>query len=400
MPCWSPPALRVVVLVGSRAPWWATSLAAMAAVAIAGDPVLIAVAGGALLLCVVAHALGTDRARSRGSRGRRDIQRPHARRAPPVPRPVRDRRPGVRRRGVRHRHPRVADASTTVRMGSGRTAALLAVVAGAAIGYEVFRVRHELSSGLRSAELGVAALEHDDFDEATGWFRDAADHLAMANDHLDRPWTRLASRRARARPEPRRRRHDERRRSQGRRGGSRRTRCDRCRRPARCRRPHRRRCAPPRCSRRCRACRDALAELLTTTDDARSPWLLGRASESSTTSTRPSPSTSRRSTTPDGCSISRRHARREWDAPLPSVVHLAGRVARSRGLHRRLRRTDRGRRPSVTRPYRLEPATSTPRPWPPARGSADPTASCASTAGSATTDPTARSATPRCATSR
>ena len=30
----------------------------MAAVAIAGDPVLIAVAGGALLLCVVAHALG------------------------------------------------------------------------------------------------------------------------------------------------------------------------------------------------------------------------------------------------------------------------------------------------------------------------------------------------------
>ena len=69
------------------------------------------------------------------------------------------------------------------------------VVAGAAagIGYAVYTSRHALTDGLRNAERGVAALEHDDYDEAARLFQEAAADLDEATDQLDQPWARPAA---------------------------------------------------------------------------------------------------------------------------------------------------------------------------------------------------------------
>jgi hypothetical protein len=76
----------------------------------------------------------------------------------------------------------------------GATSVLIfVVVAAAGTGYAVATARDSLSDGVRSAELGVAALEHDRFDEATEWFRRSADQLRLANKQLDRPWVQPAA---------------------------------------------------------------------------------------------------------------------------------------------------------------------------------------------------------------
>lgn len=67
----------------------------------------------------------------------------------------------------------------------------LACTAGFA--YAGVQSRHQLSAGLTTAELGVAALESGDFDEAAQWFEEAAGYLDTANDRLGKPWVRLAA---------------------------------------------------------------------------------------------------------------------------------------------------------------------------------------------------------------
>ncbi len=70
---------------------------------------------------------------------------------------------------------------------------LFVVAAGAGTGYAVATARQALSDGVRSAELGVAALEHDRFEEAAEWFRKSAGELESASKQLDRPWVRPAA---------------------------------------------------------------------------------------------------------------------------------------------------------------------------------------------------------------
>lgn len=70
---------------------------------------------------------------------------------------------------------------------------LAAIGCSAGFAYAGLQSRHDLASGLTTAELGVAALEDGDFDEAAEWFRQAAKHLDRANARFDAPWVRMAS---------------------------------------------------------------------------------------------------------------------------------------------------------------------------------------------------------------
>jgi hypothetical protein len=64
---------------------------------------------------------------------------------------------------------------------------LFAIAATAGFGAEAVRARHELGGGRSTAELGVAALENGEFDEAEDWFRQSADLLEQAHEHLTQP---------------------------------------------------------------------------------------------------------------------------------------------------------------------------------------------------------------------
>ena len=73
---------------------------------------------------------------------------------------------------------------------------LLGVVAAAAVagfGYAAAKSRHDLGAGMSTAELGVAALEGGDFAGAADWFEQARTHLDAANANLGEPWARAAA---------------------------------------------------------------------------------------------------------------------------------------------------------------------------------------------------------------
>jgi hypothetical protein len=182
------------VVVGARAPWWAVAAAAGVALAIALDPVLIVVA---LVGLVVALWAGT---------------RP----APPtwslaaslgVTSNVL-----IRAELVGGRY----GTSAAVSLGAVAVVFLLGtfglskrqrwltwgavVVVGiaaaactAGFAYAGLQSRHDLAAGLTTAELGVAALESGDFEQATRWFDEAAGYLEAANTRLDEPWVGLAA---------------------------------------------------------------------------------------------------------------------------------------------------------------------------------------------------------------
>jgi tetratricopeptide (TPR) repeat protein len=70
---------------------------------------------------------------------------------------------------------------------------LFAGAAVAGFGYAAATSRHDLASGLSTAELGVASLENGEFEQAAEWFEEARTYLDAANEHLDAPWAEMAA---------------------------------------------------------------------------------------------------------------------------------------------------------------------------------------------------------------
>ncbi len=177
----------LIVLIGARAPWWVVSVAAGAAVAVAVDPLLIVVAvaalGGALWVGSTRRdrpdLLALSLAVSFNVLLRAELADPFAVTAVVT---------GVVAAmlfvtGIRHY---TKAARYVAWLGAGALV-VLAVVATAGFGAEAVRARHELGGGRNTAELGVAALESGEFEEAEEWFRQSADLLEQAHEHLTQP---------------------------------------------------------------------------------------------------------------------------------------------------------------------------------------------------------------------
>lgn len=185
--------LTAVVVIGQRAPWWAVVVAAGTSTAIAIDPWPMlggAVALGAALWvgrdarrhpvaqAAVVGLTGNVFAHS-GLGGRLGLSAGVAVAALGL----------VFVTGLQRHATRVRRAVWGVVLG-------LAVLAGgfsAMLGYAVYRAKGDLSGGQRTAELGVVALENDDFDAAADWFRQSAELLDRANDRLGSVWTAPAA---------------------------------------------------------------------------------------------------------------------------------------------------------------------------------------------------------------
>ena len=210
-----------------------------------------------------------------GGLARPVLQRPRPRRARRAARRVGDRRVRRRRARLRHRHRPPPDASCAAWRGAGRLVVVLfAGLATAGFAYEAVKSRHDLASGLSTAELGVAALED-------GRLRRRR-RLVPRGDRLPRVGQRPARqavgaggrRRAGRRHLPVGRVGHEPRRRRRRDGRGRRARRDRLRPAAAAGRPLRPRRRSPTCRRPLTRVRDALVELQQTSNDVRSPWLV------------------------------------------------------------------------------------------------------------------------------
>jgi hypothetical protein len=179
----------LIVLVGSRAPWWLVGGAAGVALAIAGAPELMVAAAASLALAwaagtrpipppaLLAASMGISfnvmiRAQLGGFFGLSALI------VGPLALVVLIGGLGGCSRRTRWL---VAGAAGLI--------ALFAVTAAASTAYAIYTVRHELSGGIRAAELGVAAMEAGDVEEAIEWFRVSAASLATAHEALDQPWT-------------------------------------------------------------------------------------------------------------------------------------------------------------------------------------------------------------------
>ena len=186
-------AVLAIVVVGERAPWWSVALAAGVAMAIAINPLLIAVAVVALAGAlwsgsgrrprpeVLAASVGITcnvlcRAELRGSLGLSAAISIAVLAIVFVT--------GIRRRSKRVRR---------LAWGGVFGLVVLAGAASAAFGYQAYRSRHDLGAGQSTAELGVVALENGKFDEAADWFRQSAAILDQANARMDSPWTAAAA---------------------------------------------------------------------------------------------------------------------------------------------------------------------------------------------------------------
>jgi tetratricopeptide (TPR) repeat protein len=185
--------IGLVVAVGSRAPWWAIGAAAGIALAVAIDPLLMAVAAVGL-----AAALWTGTSRE------------------PSPELLAISLGVTTNVLVRAELGGPFAASAVIGVGVGvalfllgswalptglRRAVwggtvvvvLLGGAAAAGFGYAAATSRHELARGMSLAELGVSSLEHGEFEEATEYFELAHGYLDEANTNLDRPWAELAA---------------------------------------------------------------------------------------------------------------------------------------------------------------------------------------------------------------
>lgn len=185
--------VALLVAIGSRAPWWAVGLVAGTALAIALDPLLMAVAAGGLAAAlwtgasrkpaplILAVALGL----SGNALVRAELGGPFGTSAVI---------------GVGVATAVVLLGSWALPTGLRRVAwsGLVVVVlfAGAAVagfGYAAASSRHDLASGLTTAELGVSSLENGEFEQAADWFEEARTYLDAANENLDEPWAKLAA---------------------------------------------------------------------------------------------------------------------------------------------------------------------------------------------------------------
>src|SRR5215213_8452162 len=184
--------VALVVVIGSRAPWWVAGVAAGVALATALDPLLMAVAGVALALAlwtgtsaltapwILAASLGVTfnvlmRSHLGGRTGTSAMVGTLVAALVLVT--------GTSRLA---RRPRL------LAWGAAVLVVLAGGVAVAGFGYAAARSRHDLGSGMSTAELGVAALENGDFDAAADWFEEARGYLDAANEHLDQPWAKAA----------------------------------------------------------------------------------------------------------------------------------------------------------------------------------------------------------------
>jgi uncharacterized protein DUF4012 len=186
-------AVTAIVVVARRSPWWAVAVAAGAAMAIAIDPLLMVC--GAVALGVALWA------------GRDARQHPVAQAASVgvacnvLARAELDVRLGVSAAvGVAALGlvfvTGLGQHSTPVRRAVWAAVLGLLVLAGAAsavLGYTVYRSKDDLVSGQRAAELGVSALEHDDFTAAADYFRQAAELLDRAHGRMSSVWTAPAA---------------------------------------------------------------------------------------------------------------------------------------------------------------------------------------------------------------
>jgi hypothetical protein len=183
----------LIVLVGALAPWWVAVVVAATAGAVALQPALVLLAVVALAAGLWAGAVkrparvlvAASLALSFNVLGRAELGGPIGAAAVVSALAV----VLVFVTGIRRR------SKVTRRLAWGGAALGALFVAGASVGfaYEAASSRHELASGLNTAELGVVALENGRFDEAADWFRQAQGYLASANQNLDQPWARAAA---------------------------------------------------------------------------------------------------------------------------------------------------------------------------------------------------------------
>jgi hypothetical protein len=179
--------VALIVLIGAWAPWWAVATAAGAALALALDPVLILLSLVALGLALWVSTTGRARpevmALSLGISFnvlvRAELGEPFALTAVVT---------GVVATllfvtGVQPRS-KLVRAMTWI--GAGCLIAF-GVAATAAFGAAAIGARHDLAGGRTSAEMGVAALESGDYEEAERWFRESAELLERAHDQLTEP---------------------------------------------------------------------------------------------------------------------------------------------------------------------------------------------------------------------
>ena len=193
MPSSSPRGVLGIVVVGERAPWWAVAVAAGVAMAIALDPLLIALGAVALVAALWAGSSSTPRplvlAASVGVTcnvlcraelfGRLGLSAAISLAVLAL----------VFVTGIRHRSKVVR---RVVWIGLG-VLVVLGGASSAALGYAAYESRHELGAGQSTAELGVVALQEGDFASAADWFRQSADILDRAHARLDSPLTKLAA---------------------------------------------------------------------------------------------------------------------------------------------------------------------------------------------------------------
>ncbi|MFT3853392.1 MAG: DUF4012 domain-containing protein [Ilumatobacteraceae bacterium] len=177
-----------LVLVAEGAPWWSPAIAAGVAAAIALDPVLMVVAAAGLAAALRAGSsrrshpellavsmgitcnvlcraelhvrLGLSAAISLAALALVFVT-------------------GIRRRSKRVR--RIAWFGLAALV-------LVAGASSAAFGYAAYQSRHELGAGQSTAELGVVALQEGKFGEAADWFRQSAALLDSAHARMTKPW--------------------------------------------------------------------------------------------------------------------------------------------------------------------------------------------------------------------
>lgn len=181
--------VALIVLVGALAPWWAVALGAGAALAVALDPLLMLVALAALGAALWAG--GTRRDRPDVLAGVVGVtfnvlawaeldEFLGASAAVAAFVAIVLFVTGIRRR------------SRPVRRVAWATIGIGVVFVGAAsvgFGYEAAKSRHALADGLNYAEQGVVQLEIGEFAEAAQSFRDASATLAQAHDRVSGPLT-------------------------------------------------------------------------------------------------------------------------------------------------------------------------------------------------------------------